>query len=186
MEQIARFLFEVGQLKRVARSGWWVAGVRDPESVAEHSFRCIWIGYLLAREAGADPARVALMCLAHDLPEARTNDLHKISQAYLNAQGAERGAFSDQVQNLSGSAQLRQLYAEYEAGETLEASLARDADRLECAFQALEYVDEGHRPCRAWYENTGPKLKTDAGRALFAALARTDPGDWYQGIPRLP
>ncbi|MBF0384955.1 MAG: HD domain-containing protein, partial [Candidatus Omnitrophica bacterium] len=31
---------EAGLLKRVKRSGWWVAGIKDPESVAEHSFRC--------------------------------------------------------------------------------------------------------------------------------------------------
>ena len=37
---IARYLFELGQLKRVKRSGWWVAGVDQPESVADHSFRC--------------------------------------------------------------------------------------------------------------------------------------------------
>ena len=32
---IARYLFELGQLKRVRRSGWWVAGVDQPESVAD-------------------------------------------------------------------------------------------------------------------------------------------------------
>jgi hypothetical protein len=36
---MAKYLYEAGQLKRVKRSGWWIAGVKDPESVAEHSFR---------------------------------------------------------------------------------------------------------------------------------------------------
>ena len=30
------FFAEAGLLKHIKRSGWWVAGVKDPESVAEH------------------------------------------------------------------------------------------------------------------------------------------------------
>ena len=98
MNDLVRFLFEVGHLKRVARSGWWVAGVRDPESVAEHSFRCAWIGYLLAqRDGAADAGRVTLMCLANDLHEARVNDQHKIAQAYVDYPAAETKAFLDQA-----------------------------------------------------------------------------------------
>ncbi len=40
MQNLAQFLFEVGYLKRVRRSGWWLLGNKTPESVAEHSFRC--------------------------------------------------------------------------------------------------------------------------------------------------
>ena len=38
-KEIANYLYELGVLKRVRRSGWWLAGVKDAESVAEHSFR---------------------------------------------------------------------------------------------------------------------------------------------------
>ncbi|GAA2641235.1 HD domain-containing protein [Paractinoplanes durhamensis] len=38
-EAIAAFGYELGLLKRVRRTGWWHAGVRDPESVAEHTMR---------------------------------------------------------------------------------------------------------------------------------------------------
>jgi putative hydrolases of HD superfamily len=37
MSNIAKYLYEIGQLKRVKRSGWWMAEIVDPESVAEHS-----------------------------------------------------------------------------------------------------------------------------------------------------
>jgi putative hydrolase of HD superfamily len=36
---VAAFAYEMGVLKRIRRSGWWHVGVRDPESIAEHSFR---------------------------------------------------------------------------------------------------------------------------------------------------
>ena len=33
---LAKYLYEIGQMKRVQRSGWWFAGIRDPESVREY------------------------------------------------------------------------------------------------------------------------------------------------------
>ncbi|MFH1143224.1 MAG: HD domain-containing protein [Candidatus Eisenbacteria bacterium] len=185
MEQIVRFLFELGQLKRVARSGWWMAGVRSPESVADHSFRCAWIGYLLAqRHGGADAARVTLMCLMNDLHEARINDLHKVGQAYLDYTAAETRAFRDLAAPLPEGAQLTELHLEFQRGETIDARLARDADRLECAFQAREYEAAGCPACRDWFENTRVSLATPVARELFEALARADVNEWWRGLPR--
>lgn len=186
MERLARLLFEIGHLKRVMRSGWWVAGVRAPESVAEHTFRCAWIAYFLAVEAGVDPQRAALMALVHDLHEARTNDHHKVSQAYLDPKGVEPRVFADQVEGIPTAEQLTALHAEYAAGESVLAQIVRDADRLECAFQAREYVQEGQTACRRWFENTAPTLRTDAGRALYAALAAAEPDAWFRSLPRVP
>lgn len=36
---VANFAHEMGVLERLRRAGWWQVGVRDPESVAEHSLR---------------------------------------------------------------------------------------------------------------------------------------------------
>ncbi|MBD3237253.1 MAG: HD domain-containing protein [Candidatus Eisenbacteria bacterium] len=184
MDHLVRFLFEVGHLKQVVRSGWWMAGVRDPESVAEHSFRCAWIGWLLAQQAGADPGRVTLMCLLNDLHEARIGDAHKIAQTYLDYGQAETRALHDQVRPLPQGKELAALHDEFQAGETLEAQLARDADRLECAFQAREYMASGHGTCVDWLENTRRRLATEAGGALFRALAASDPHDWMRRLPR--
>ena len=186
MDRMVNFLYEIGNMKRVMRSGWWVGGIRSPETVAEHTFRTAWVGFLLARQEGADVGRVALMCLAHDLHEARINDHHKVSQAYLDPKPIEADVFRDQVNDLPGGDDLVGLYAEYEAQETLEAKVARDADRLECAIQALEYVSQGQPACRPWFDNARVGLKTDAGRALHDALEGSDPHAWYQGLPRVP
>jgi putative hydrolase of HD superfamily len=185
MEDLVRLLFEVGHLKRVARSGWWLAGIKDPESVAEHSFRCALIGYFLAQRAGADAAKVATMCLMHDLQEARINDQHKVAQAYIDHGAAETKVFLDQVRGLPEEEALKALHTEYRAMQTMEALLARDADKLECAFQAREYMAAGHAACRAWFDNTLKALRTDHGRALFASLADADPADWVRALPRV-
>lgn len=184
MDELVTFLFEIGQLKRVARSGWWLAGVNDPESVAEHSFRCAWVGWLLARRAGADAGKVALMCLLNDLHEARTNDLHKVAQSYVDYPQAEARAFHDQVAKLPEGPELTALFDEFQSGKSPEAILARDADRLECAFQAVEYVRAGQAACGDWFDNTRGRLQSTAARDLFAALEAADPSAWMRRLPR--
>jgi hypothetical protein len=69
LEGLTNFLYEMGLLKRYKRTGWMIAGIDDPESIAEHSFRTAIIGYLLAVMEGADPAKTAAMCLFHDTQE---------------------------------------------------------------------------------------------------------------------
>ena len=100
MENIAKFFFELGVLKNVKRSGWWLAGIKDPESVAEHSFRMTIIGRILAEMEGADINKVTTMCLFHDVAEARINDLHLVGARYIKKREAELKAFEEQMERL--------------------------------------------------------------------------------------
>ena len=85
LKAIADFLFEVGMLKRTPRSGFQFLGT-GKETVAEHSLRCAVIGYTLSRMSDkSDTSRVVLMCLFHDLVEARTGDLNYVNKRYVIA-----------------------------------------------------------------------------------------------------
>lgn len=66
------FLLEVGGLKRIPRTGW-LRTIKNPESVADHSFRVAIMG-LLAPD-GLDKARCMLLGLCHDIPEAVAGDI---------------------------------------------------------------------------------------------------------------
>jgi hypothetical protein len=66
------YLFEVGVLKRAARTGWWFMGEKNPETVAEHSFRTSIVGTVLAAMEGADPARVSLRLGRRSKPSSPT------------------------------------------------------------------------------------------------------------------
>jgi HD domain len=83
LEGLTNFLYEMGLLKRYKRTGWWIAGIDNPESIAEHSFRTAIIGYLLAVMEGADPARTAALCLFHDTQETRLGDVPSVGKAYV-------------------------------------------------------------------------------------------------------
>jgi putative hydrolase of HD superfamily len=73
----------MGLLKRYKRTGWMIAGIDNPESIAEHSFRTAIIGYLLAVIEGADPAKTAAPCLFHDTQETRIGDVPSVGKAYV-------------------------------------------------------------------------------------------------------
>ncbi|WP_369777858.1 HD domain-containing protein [Streptomyces sp. R33] len=60
LSAVARFLYEAGTLKHTRRTGWWMAGVNDPESVAEHSWRTSLIASVIAKLEGADPVECML------------------------------------------------------------------------------------------------------------------------------
>ena len=46
-KKVVKFIAEIGMLKNLRRSGWAVVGVKNGESVAEHSFRAAVIGYII-------------------------------------------------------------------------------------------------------------------------------------------
>jgi 5'-deoxynucleotidase YfbR-like HD superfamily hydrolase/DNA-binding transcriptional regulator YhcF (GntR family) len=177
----AAFLFEMGKLKVLPRSGWFHLGITRPEDVAGHSFRTAMVGMLLAAESGADPARTAALCLVHDTQETRTGDIDAIGRGYVTVHDAE-AVTARQVTGLpdDGAKLIAGLVAEYEAGETIEAQLAHDADKLELILQADEYADQGY-DTGPWRDAALPTLKTDAAKQLARAINATPPATWYLG-----
>lgn len=92
----------MGYLKRAPRTGWFLAGVENPESVAEHSFLTALIAYSLALLEGADPHRTATLALFHDTGESRTGDIPSVGRAYLTAADEEE-VVADQIADLPPS-----------------------------------------------------------------------------------
>jgi putative hydrolase of HD superfamily len=174
-------LLEAGMLKRLVRSGWQVVGVTAPESVADHSFRCAVIGYVLAHSEKACCYTTMLMTLFGDLQEARIGDLHKMAQTYITSEGAEDRAFFEQIKDLPQTMQkeLKQARKEYRAQKTKESLIARDADILECLIQAKEYHQQGFRQAARFMKKAPRFLKTKSARLLWKKAKARDLNDWW-------
>jgi putative hydrolase of HD superfamily len=183
-KDIAKFLYEMGQLKRVKRSGWWIAGVKDPESVAEHAFRTAAIAYLLARLEGADTEKAVLMALFHDLPETRTNDAHRIVRRYADWRNVDKKAIGEQSKRLPDEVanQVVSLFEEFEKEVSSEAKVVRDADLLECIVQAREYQALGYHDVADWIFNAQAALKTESAKKIAAECVKSEPKEWWQGL----
>ena len=178
------FFAEAGLLKRVKRSGWWVAGIENPESVADHCFRCAVIGFYMAHEEGADPYRVLVMTLFNDIHEARINDLHKMGHFYIDFKAAEKRVFKDQVASLPSKVReaLIDIRGDYDTQKTHEALIARDADILECLVQAKEYQDNGYPVARKFLRRAPGFLKTKTAQKLWKSLQRWDSTVWWENV----
>jgi putative hydrolase of HD superfamily len=186
MDEISRYLYEVGQLKRVKRSGWWVVGVDDPESVAEHSFRTAVIGYLLACLAGADPERVCAMGVFHDIEENRINDPHTIAKRYLKIKPGEESPGREQLKGLPPAIaeKIAALTVEHSGAPDLETQLAHDADLLECLIQAIEYRERGYKDAGDWIENCRNGLSHAVSKELAEACLKTPANSWWKDLNR--
>src|SRR5512142_2133637 len=116
MKRIANFLFEAGMLKRTPRTGFQFLG-SGAESVAEHIFRTVYIGYTLGRLSGdVDTDRLIKMCLFHDLPEARTGDLNYVNKKYVKADIEK--AIEDLAATVPFGTEIKELVEEFEEGKS--------------------------------------------------------------------
>lgn len=185
IDATARLIYETGLLKLSKRTGWWLCGVKDPESIAEHSFRTAIIAGLLAGMEGADPARATFLAVWHDTQETRVSDIPHLGRRYLKAASNEQ-VTEDQTAGLPSvvAEQLRALVRDYENGDGLEVQCAHDADKLECLFQAIEYRDTGHQNVGGWIESSRAKLRTKSAQRLADAAVAMSSQEWHNSIMR--
>ncbi len=177
MRDIVNFLFEVGILKKIARSGYQFLG-SGSESVAEHSFRVAVIAYLLAKnEPKADMQKVLLMSLFHDFHEARTGDHNYVNRRYVIVD--EDKAVGDLAQKLPFGQEIVSLIDEFNSKGTLEARLSHDADQLDFILELKRQLDLGNRSAAEWLRYSVKRLITDFARKLADEIVKTDSSDWW-------
>ena len=184
--EIVKYLFEAGQLKRVRRSGWWMIGVEHPESIAEHSFRAAIVGYILGKMENVNADKVAMMALFNDMHEARLNDLHKVGHRYIDFRKAEKKAFDEQVQRLPKEIAdgLKRNFSQFSTDSTKEGVVARDADLIECALQAKEYIDKGFKDANDWLKNIKKHIRTNSAKKLLGKIEKGDSNLWWKGLKK--
>jgi len=182
--KLLNFIAEAGMLKRVRRSGWWVLGIKDAETVAEHSFRCAVIVYIIAKRENAAPYKILLMTLFNDMHEARINDLHKISERYIKLRKAEDEAFKEQISFLPKAikGELSDMNEEYKKQKTKESIIARDADILECLIQAKEYEEHGFKEAFKFTKKAPRFLKTKSAKELWSLAKRSNLNEWWEKL----
>lgn len=169
MDKLLEFFEEVERLKRTPRSGWSYYGIKSPESVAEHSFMVAILTFIFGRLLEKEGEKLSLdkaikMALIHELGETKIGDLHLKAREYLKecVHEAEWKAVLDTVSLLpsSLSSEIRELFKEFEAGETKEAKLVRALDKVELLIQAYIYGKSG-------YKNLDKIWKGTANRKFF-------------------
>jgi putative hydrolase of HD superfamily len=177
------FLHEAGHLKNTPRAGWQLAGIRAPESVAEHSFRVAVLAYVIATMEGCDAERAATIGVFHDVPEARTTDLHSVAKPWVRVE-PDLDVAAEQVQRLPRAiaSPIWTLIAEFTDKTTPEARCAKDADKLDCLLQAQEYAAAGNTQVQPWIDTMRDAMVTESGKRLTEAAMTAPANAWWHDI----
>jgi putative hydrolase of HD superfamily len=140
--------FELNHLKQLYRQGWLNRGVSqaDCETVAEHSFATAILAMWLAQSyfPELDICKVIRMALVHDLGEIYAGDIipaHAIDP--LEKHRLEASSIRRLLSKLPKGLETVKLWEELEQGETPEAQLVKQIDKLEMGLQAEVYRLQG-------------------------------------------
>ena len=127
----------VTSLKNTDRQGWTKRGLRH-EPIASHVFGAQSIGLFLATEERVNIDRVTQLLLVHDFIMSQIEDVTPLVDKYQQKRQAEESAKNIVAENIP--VKLRQTYLdlfnEFNAMETPEAQVAREADKLDTLMQA--------------------------------------------------
>ncbi|MCK4872515.1 MAG: HD family hydrolase [Phycisphaerales bacterium] len=154
-------------LLELRRTGYVIRGVCEAETIAAHSFGVAVAAMLMVdclREEGkaVDGERVLRMALLHDAPEAMTGDVPMPFKTDAHDEAEQRAA-----EALLPDAWLK-LWAETEAGETLEARIVRAADKVQMMAKVLTYEQQRRGDMGDFWAN--PKNFRDAGLPIARAV----------------
>ena len=185
LEKLFSFSECMGKLKVIKRSGWIShVGVTEPESVADHSFRCAILAMCIGDLINVDTEKLIRMLLLHDVQEALTGDYDSYAKKEIGiykVKSQERTAIEDILSLLPPNLKRRyiSLWEEYEDQMTFEAILANDIDKIEMVMQALEYEKEGYdsERLKAFWTEVQNEIKTPIIRDLFKLLRENDRDD---------
>lgn len=185
-KNIANFLFEVGVASEVKNVGWQLIKADKIPSLSQHLFRNAIIAFLLANLEGAkDPSKFAIAGLLHKLHKVRLGDRHKISANYMDYPPEVKSSITnDQLSMLGGELKNR-------VKKTLDLSdeekvIVKDADQIELALEAKEYLDRGYSKAQVWLDRIGQVLRTESAKKLFREIVKTHSCDWWQKLKKKP
>ena len=143
---IENFFKKVLELKNVPRQGWKEKlEIDNLESVADHSYSTTVMSMILSDMEGLNTEKIVRMALLHDLAESITGDITPDSIRKNEKINKENIAMKQILKNLPSkvSKSYFEIWNEYQKKSTHEAILLHDIDKLEMAFQAKFYQNEG-------------------------------------------
>ena len=178
MRDLIDLFHEVGMLQHTPRSGFAFLG-SGAQSVAEHSFRMTIIAFGIAKQLNekVDLQKLLLICLFHDLPEARTGDLNYVNKRYVTAN--ENKVITDLEKESRLGPEIAAYLNEYIANQTIEAKIAHDADQLELMLVLKKEKDLGNAAAQDWLDNVQQRLKLELSHKLAREILERSSDSWW-------
>ncbi len=177
------FLYEIGSLRNVPR-GWRQHLGFDVASDLEHTVRLIWLALMISRmEKQGDENKIIKMALVHDVAETRISDLSYVQKVYVKAdeEKAADDIFKGTIVN-----DFRQILADFESRDSIEAKIVKDADSLDVDIELRELQDQGSKlPEKLASQRQkvrDEKLYTESAKNLWDEIVKSDPSHWHRSM----
>jgi putative hydrolase of HD superfamily len=157
------------------------------DTIASHSYRVAFIAWILAKQEGADPYKVVMMALLHDIAEARTGDHNWVHKRYVKIYEDE--VHAEQLGTLPFS-DFNDLMDEYSERKTKESIITKNADLLDQILLLREYEWQGNKEATIWLHGKGKKtgneqlkkLTLKRAQKLGKVLYEISPSEWWDTL----
>ena len=176
MKELIDFFHEVGKLKGKPRRGWVINEIKNPESIAEHTFRVAIMAWILGEKKSKklNIEKILKMALIHDLCEIYAGDTTpydpilprskkkraELLKTWPRFSSSEKKRIAKEKYRKEKKAleklilklppdlkkEIKNLWLDYEKGLTREGRFFRQMDRIENFLQAMEYWKKYRKP----------------------------------------
>lgn len=161
-------------MQKTPRTGWVKRHVGNPESIADHMYRMSLMSMLVDGHEEYDYMHCVKLAVVHDLAECIAGDITPTCGVSDQDKHAMESKAMDDIGALLGecnaSSTIRALWEEYEAGESPEAKLVKDFDKIEMIVQAYEYERDQGASLQEFFDSTHGRWRTPLGRQWAEAL----------------
>ena len=170
---IEDFFQKVLELKNVPRQGWKEKlGINNPESVAEHSYSTSVMSMVISDLEELDSEKIIKMALLHDLAESVIGDITPNQITKNEKINKENHAMKQILKNLPNkiAEQYFEIWNDYQKNSSQEAKLIHDIDKLEMAFQAKFYQNNGisKEKLQTFFNTAKKKIKNENLRNILS------------------
>lgn len=169
MKELLNFFIEVGKLKKMPRTGFVWLGIKNPETIAQHTFRVATMNWILARKLKPRVSldKVIKISLVHDLCEVYAGDMtpywgllpkdkkkrREMLKRWIRLPQnvkikrdrekfkKEKESLFKLIKNLKPKLkkEIMNCWLEYERLSSKEGRFVKQGDKIETLLQALEY-----------------------------------------------
>jgi len=170
----AKLTSDLYRMKTIPRTGWVKRELTNVESLAEHSYSALQMAYFYLSEKTDkyNKNKIINMLLIHDVAEIYTGDIPFKTPVQKKEEENEwnyMGMLST-YDSLNSFREASNLWYEFEKGKSLEASIARDFDKLDNLIQLYIYEKSNTQPkiidFEEWKSELNNSITTDEVRNI--------------------
>ena len=169
------FFQKVLELKNIPRQGWKnKLDMNNVESVADHSYSTAMMSMVLSDLEGLNTEKIIKMALLHDLAESVIGDVTPDEIKDERKISMENKAMIRILENLPSNVSQHYiiLWDDFQKNSSKEANLLHEIDKLEMAFQAKFYLDEGisKEKLRSFFKTANNEIKNKQLRNILSNI----------------